>query len=1053
MKPVSPLRRRLLIVVALLALFTVTGFFILPPIVKSQLEQRASAALGRRVTVEKVRLNPYTLALTLENFAIGDQAGPGTFVGWKKLHVDFDALGSLHGEWVLSEITLDGFAANVAVNRDQSLNFSDIIAKLTAPAAAPSAPPPAAKPAAPAKPPRPVRIGSLQVNDARLAFADASRTQPFATTLGPLTFSLTEFRTVSERGAPHHFEAVSEAGERIVWTGAMRSDLLHSMGEFALENIALAKYSPYYADRLQADLTEGKLSVRGRYEVALAGDNRTLKLAGGSVQLRGIKLVERATKETAFELPTLDLVGLEADGIAQKASIASLTLAGGQVRVRREKDGAVNWLALLQPPPGSAPVAGNAPARSGVSAAAPSPTPTAKAPEVTIGEVALKDFQISLNDLAAPRPVAHALSALQVSLKNVTLAEGARMPLLLSFNLAPQGTVRLAGTVAIAPFAADLKLDLAGLELPPLSPYVEEFLNGRLAQGTLTASLAAQIARPAGQPLTATLAGDITLEKLSVLDAQSEELAGFGALALRGLRATTAPELTIALAEISLAAPYARVVVNADKSLNLASVMRRPPPAAPGAASPAPAAPATPGPAAAPSAPPKIDIGKITISDGDYRFTDRSLEPHVRMAVNQFGGTIAGLSSANLAKADVDLKATVDGAGPVAITGKIDALGANKTVDLKVDFKNVDLLPLSPYSGKFAGFELARGKLLLDVKVLVDGKKIDATNVVTLNQFTFGAPVKSPDATGLPVRLGVALLKDLDGKIVIDVPIQGSTDDPNFQIGRVVWRVIGNLLAKVATSPFALLGAAFGGGGDELAFQDFAPGESALAAGEIKKLQTMVQALNNRPGLSVNLAGSYDTAADTHALKRVKLAESVRRTIWETKRAQDANLPPPAQLVLTPEERVAAIKKLFDEKFPPGSPQGTPVPPAPQPVAPPPPPPVGLLKRVVRTVTFQTQRAEKAAGQENTKLSTEHAQAVAAALAAGLPLEEMSGHLAETMLVDENDLRALAQARAQQVRDYFITTGQIAAERLFLSKQSDDPAKSGKGPRVFLELQ
>ena len=91
--------------------------------------------------------------------------------------------------------------------------------------------------------------------------------------------------------------------------------------------------------------------------------------------------------------------------------------------------------------------------------------------------------------------------------------------------------------------------------------------------------------------------------------------------------------------------------------------------------------------------------------------------------------------------------------------------------------------------------------------------------------------------------------------------------------------------------------------------------------------------------------------------------------------------------------------------------------------------------------------------QENTTLSAEHAQAVAAALAAGLPLEEMSGRLAETMTIDDNDLRALAQARAQQVRDYFITTGQISAERLFLAKQSEDAGNAGKGPRVFLELQ
>ena len=265
MKPASALRSRLLILTALVALFTITGFFILPPIIKSQLEKRLSATLGRRVTVEKIRLNPYTLTLTLENFAIQDQAGAATFVGWKKLHVDFDALGSLRGEWLLSEIALHGFEAHVAVNGDQSLNFSDILAKLIASDPEKPAPPPPPSPAAPAKPPRPIRIASLKVSDARVAFADASRTQPFATTLGPLTFTLTEFRTVSERGAPYRFEAVSESGERLAWTGTLRAEPLHSSGEFAVENIVLAKYAPYYADRLQADRTESFPSVRSAW--------------------------------------------------------------------------------------------------------------------------------------------------------------------------------------------------------------------------------------------------------------------------------------------------------------------------------------------------------------------------------------------------------------------------------------------------------------------------------------------------------------------------------------------------------------------------------------------------------------------------------------------------------------------------------------------------------------------------------------------------------------------------------------------------------------------
>lgn len=1021
----------------LVGLFTVVGFFVLPPIVKSQLEQRLSAELGRRVTVEKVRVNPYALSLALENFAIRERDGTTTFLAWRRLYVNFDALSSLAGEWVLSDVTLDGFAARVEINSDQSLNFSDVLAKFAQPKGS-VAP-------APAKKERPVRVARLQVAGAKVDFLDSSRKQRFATTVGPLTFELTEFHTAGERGAPYWFAATTEAGEKLAWSGTLQAVPFRSVGELKLENIALPKYAPYYSDLMQADLSAGQLSVSGRYEINLAENQRVLKLSDGAVQLRGLQLLERANREKAVDLPALDVAGAEVDGLTQKIAVRSISLTGGQLRVRREKDGAINLLTMLRPAVAAPPP----------TTAATTASPAAKQPDVTVGELALKDFQAELSDQAASRPAQLALKGIQVSVKKISLAEGAQLPVQVALEWAPRGAVKVTGTVGLNPIKADLQTDVTDLDFLPLSPYLEPFANVRLTQGALTASLATQLALPEGQPPAATIAGDLKIEKLGVVDGvRNEELVGLSALTLRGLRASTAPELSVALQEITVAGPYARLVVGPDKALNLATVfpaVATPAPAAgsgavPPATRPAPAVPATP--------PPKIEIGKVVITDGDYRFTDRSIEPNVSMAITQFGGTIAGLSSVNLAKADVDLKATVDGAGPVAIKGQLDPLGAKTLVDLKVDLKNVDLLPLSPYSGKFAGYELARGKLALDVKLSVDGKKIDAANVLTLNQFTFGSPVKSAEATSLPVRLGVALLKDMDGKIVIDVPVQGRTDDPNFRIGRVVLRVIVNLLTKAAVSPFALLGSAFGGGGDELAFQEFAPGSSALQTTELKKLQTMVTALTNRPGLSVGLEGGYDAAADAFALKQVKLTEQIRRAIWEKKHLADPNIPPPAQLSLSPEDIAATIKQLFDAKFPPGTQFGTPLPKAPAVVAPPP-PPAGFFKRVIRAVTFQAKRDARAAQQENARRTAEHTQAVAAAVAAGMPVEDMRGRLAEAITVDDNDLRALAQARAQQVRDYFVTTGKIAPDRLFLAKATEagDAAKVGKGPRVLLELQ
>ena len=1023
------LRRNLLIAGVVFVLFTITGFFILPPIVKSQLEKRASAALGRAVTVEKVRLNPYTLSITLENFQVQEKDGKESFLGWNRLYVNFDALASLTGDWVLSEIELDGMHAAVTVRPDGSLSFADILDRLTTAGPAP---------AVPAKPGRPIRIGSLKVTQARVDFADQSRSKPFATAIGPLTFALTDFRTAGNAGAPYHFEAVTESGEKLAWRGTIGADPVSSTGELSLENIVLAKYAPYYVDRVRAGIVDGKLSVRGHYEVNL-GSARVLKLTDGSLQLRGFKARDGADGEPAVELPALDITGVNADALTQKASVTAVVVTGGHLRARREADGSINLLTMLQPAAGTAPIPVAAPAATAVPAA------PAKLPEFSLGELAVKDFQVDVADLAAPRPAQLGLGGIQLSLKKGSLADGAVMPLLLDLTWAPEGTVHVEGNVSIKPeLKADLKTTVSNLAILPLSPYVEQFVNARITQGAVSTAGTVQVAMADGKPAL-NFEGEVSVGKFGLVDGfHNEELAGFNSLALNGLKVATAPRLTVSLSTVTVVAPYARVLVNQDKSLNLAAVAK-PESVAAGAASVA-------GPAAVSSAPsPKIEIGKVEISGGDFSLTDRSVEPNARMAINQFGGTIAGLSSENLARADVDLKAAVDGAGPITISGKLDPLGASKFVDLKVDFKNVDLLPLSPYSGKYAGYELARGKLQLDVKVQLDGKKLDASNVITLNQFTFGSPVQSPDATGLPVRLGVALLKDMEGKIVIDVPMTGSIDDPNLRIGKVVLRVIVNLLTKVATSPFALLGSMFGGGGDELAYQDFAPGAPVLQPEGIKKLETMVKALTSRPGLSLGLEGSYDGPADTYALKRQKFADSVRRAIWEAKHAADANIAPPDQLVIPPEENTAMVKKLYDEKFPPGTQFGAPLAKAPVAAAPPPAPKKGFMGRVVDVVTLKGLRSEKTKADETAK--PPEAKPADLAGAAGPSLEEMTGRLAEAVEVNDNDLRALAQSRAQQVRDYFINTGKIDPERLFLAKDKADSTQAGKGPRVFLTLQ
>jgi hypothetical protein len=1006
MKLSSGRRRAISAAILFLVLFGIVGFFVLPPLIRSQVEKRLSERLGRKVSVGRVRVNPFALSLTLDDLDIQEGDGSASFLGWHRLYVRFDALASLTGDWVLGAIDLDGFHAAVVINPNGSFNFSDLLAKLSAPSVAP------------AKPGHPIRIGRLSVSYSRVNFSDRSLKHPFTTQVGPLTFALTGFRTMGARGAPYHFEASTETGERLVWSGTLSADPLESRGEFDLENVVLRKYAPYFERFTQADLADGKLTVSGHYVADFNPDKRLLTLSNAELHLQGLKIVERSTGKPVAELNALDVTGLRADAVDLSVSADRVALSGGHLAVLREKDGSVNLLALTT-------TAGERPAVPSAGAT----TASADRPKVNVGEVVINDSAVDIDDQAVPRTAQLSLGSVQLSMSHVTLADGASMPVHLSFDWAPKGSVRVDGIVGLK--EATVKVDLAATDLLPLSPYIEQRVNARITQGAASATVTAHAVMNAGQ-LSGVVEGDASIDKFGLVDAaQDKELAGFSRLALKGLRLGATPGLAVSIGQVDVVGPYARVRVDADGSLNISSLMR---------------------PAGPPTAAPRIDVGRIVVAGGDFSFSDRSVEPNLHVSLNQFAGTISGLSSENLARADVELKGDVGGAGPVEIAGKLDPLGAHRFVGLKIAATNVDLLFLSPYFGKYAGYELARGQVVVDSKILVDGDAVDSTNVVTLKQFTFGAPTASRDATSLPVRLGVALLKDTDGKIVIDVPVEGSLGNPDFRIGKVVLRVIVNLLTKAAVSPFSMIGSMFGGGGDELAFQEFVPGSNELQPSELPKLDTLAKALANRPALSLGLEGGYDAAADTYALKRIKLAGLLRRKIWDERRAASPNIPPPDDLVITPAENAAMVKRLFDLKFPPGTQFGTPLPAPPMVKAPPPGPRPGLLRRIVDILTFKGEREQRAVRKESVRLAAEHEENVAKAVATGLPLGEMTGRLAESMVVTSDELSALASVRAQNVRRRLVESGHIAADRLFLV-QSSVPLDQNRGPRVLLSLQ
>jgi len=1056
-------RKLLLWLTGLFALFSLAGFLLAPVVLKQQLTTRGSAALRRTVTVGQVRVNPWTCSVTIRSLAIAAHDG-AEFAGWDELYVDFSPWASLFRRtWTFGEIRFVRPRARLHREADGTINIADLL-----PPSAPTANP--APAAAPAQPPA-LAIDRLRLEHGEFTYADKSRSVPFSTTFGPTSFELVDFTTRPNRAGTYSFAASTEAGERFAWQGSLTFLPLGSAGRLEIADLALPKYSAFHRDLHGLDLLAGRLGVALDYSLDLSGPAPLVRLSHGRISIADLQLAARGSTTPLAKLPLIELSGIAADSAKLEFAAESLLVRDPELSATRQTDGSIDWLALLQPAAVNSPTLAQSslPAET---ARAVSSTSTSNLDSggggaagwsATLGTVEIAGATIHLHDLTNPRPVDLTIDQLGFKLTGASTRLDKPVALATTLRWAGAGHIALTGTVTPQPLAADLQLDVADIALRPLDPYIAPFLNVLLtggsarAKGHLTFALAAD-----GSP-DIRWQGDAGLAGFATVDGEfSEPLFGFADLALTNIAATTQP-LAVSLDEVAVKEPFAHAIVFPDKRLNLTAILKT------SATAPAPASSATvastssiqphaaaTGSALSPEASrpsPQITIARVTLSGARFVATDRSVTPAFTTELADFGGTISGLSSEQLARADVDLSGRL-GLAPLKVSGKINPLGSDAFTDVKVAFTGIELPPFTPYSGKFAGYTIDKGKLSLDLAYHLSARELAAENKVVVDQFYLGQPVESPDAVKLPLKLALAILRDRDGRILIDLPIRGNLDDPDFKYGKAVMHTLGTLIVKAATAPFAMLGGLFGGGHD-LSAVDFASGSAELGEESLARLDGLVKALTERPGLSLEISSLPQPELDLPGLRATQLEALLRaRKVRELAATTDTAIDP-ANIVLTPEEIARYLAALHAERCPPSVAPGTAAP-APSEVA------VStstapqreaeqkrrnLLVRTFRRLFVEPPPSGQPAAAAGTGATT-------AAPATALTPEEIRAQVLATLTPSDLDFTALAAKRAQRIQEYLLAKGQIDTARVFLATGGVPPAAgTSTTPCVVFNLQ
>jgi hypothetical protein len=863
-------------------------------------------------------------------------------------------------------------------------------------AAAASASTPASAVAVPSPAPFDLAIRQVALNGGSVQFDDRSVAPAGRLALKDIAVQLTDFATLSRDSAHYTLATRLESGGSLSSSGAVNLAAQQLQAKLTLDQLALPALQPWLKAAFNGQIGAGQFAADTQVQADWSKPAPAVHVAPGVFTVTGLRVLADAKSAPVLELKQMQARLTQFDLASRQVELAALSVDALTLSANRDKHGGFDLAALL---PGAASPGAAAPPAVAVRAA-PRGRRAVRVPEAApapawhykIGVLSLNDAALSLNDLAANPPVALKLAPLQVKVAQISDAFNQPWPVEVSGTFNKKGTFSTRGSVTLAPLTLALHVDAKNLDVAAFEPYFGARLNATVASALFSADGELKASRPADL-WQAAYDGSTSLDNVRMLDRATADLfAGWRSLNVTHIKArydVHGPDFEAG--NIALSTFYARVILDSNGRLNLSNILTstavpatsltRTDAAAADAASAAAAAKAaesrnaaqvasaTPASAAPPL---NLRFGQFLLERGRINYTDNFIKPNFSANLVNINGKIGSFGTHSTTAAPIELKGSVDGRGPLSISGTLNPLIAKPALDVTASAHGIELSSFTPYATKYAGYPIVEGRLNVDLHYKLADDLLTADNHLFIDQLTFGDHVDSATATHLPVKLAIALLKNSRGQIDVNIPVSGSLSNPQFSLGGLIWSAVVNLLEKAVTAPFTLLANAFGSAAQNLEYVEFAPGLATLSTEAQKKLDVLAKAMEDKPAIHLELFGRADPAQDVPALRRLYVERTVRQQKLKDLVGHGESVAM-SDVVLTPEEH---------DKY---------------------------LKRAYSAADFK--KPHNALG-----------------LNKSLPANEMTALLEENAPVGDTELRALAQARAAAVHQYL--EGKVPPERL-----------------------
>lgn len=865
-------------VVVFLLLYTLAGFLGLPWLLRTHAIETLKTDYERELRIAEVRVNPYALTLRIDGLELDDR--DGALIGrFDRLLVDFTLLSLFNWAWTFETVDVDGLSIRAERFDSGETRLGRLVDEFTA-----GAPTEAEEPAGESADPGVPRlvIEQLRLDAGHLRFTDHVPPETFRVAVDPININVTAIDTRPDREGTQSVRMELESGGTLDWQGTMQLVPFRAEGRIEFSEVVADRLLPYLRDVMPLTALRLTFDTAFNYRASLSDDGPGFEIDDLQAEFRDLA-VSAFQPETEFL--AADVIRVESASYRHRdrhIGIDAIRVEQPHVRTWLTPAGEPGLLALL--PDDHRTGTETETAQSGMPLS------------LELARLELGGLDVDLADRSTTPPAPIGLRDFDLELREFNLEPGSDFPTRLTGALATGGRIAFNGSARIRPgfdLRGDLRVDRLGLGL--VQPYLAQVIRARLAGGSvnLDGRLAIQ---PEKEPLAYN--GSASVDGLDLVTTPGDKrVLGWKALRIEQLQLGLGAR-RVRTSRISIEQPFAEIAIAEDKSTNIGRLLIESDDEAAREPANADAAPT-----------PDLTIDGIAVSGGTTDFSDRSLPLPFATRIKALDGRISTLASGSSEPAELALEGQVGEYGLARISGTIDTWHPLRHTDIGLEFRNLEMPDYSPYTVQFAGRRIASGRMDLDLAYTIDEGELLGSNDIILRDLELGERVDNPEATDLPLGLAVALLKDSDGVIDIQLPVSGNVNDPEFAIGGVVRQALVALVTKIVTSPFSLLASLVGFESEDFGRIEFLAGRSDLTPPQREKVDKLAQALGKRPQLSVQLAGTHDPRIDRPELQRAEALAAARSMLEEDGVETE-------DLSLADEAAREPLRKLFRASYP-----------------------------------------------------------------------------------------------------------------------------------------